>query len=49
MGRHLHLPMRDLAAALPFYETILGFMHLSHTDVPCCLVRLDRETVQIGL
>ena len=33
-GDKMNLPVRDLAAALPFYETVLGFQVLSRSDTP---------------
>jgi hypothetical protein len=33
-GDPMNLPVRDLAAALPFYETVLGFRLLARTDSP---------------
>ena len=33
-GDNMKLPVRDLAAALPFYETVLGFRLLSRSDTP---------------
>jgi catechol 2,3-dioxygenase-like lactoylglutathione lyase family enzyme len=48
-GDHLQLPVRDLAAALPFYETVLGFRVLSRSDTPHNSAVLGRDEVQIGL
>jgi catechol 2,3-dioxygenase-like lactoylglutathione lyase family enzyme len=48
-GDNLNLPVRDLAAALPFYETILGFRVLSSSDTPHQAALLARDQVQIGL
>ena len=33
-GNNMHLPVKDVAAALPFYETVLGFQLLSRSDAP---------------
>ena len=46
---HMHLPVRDLAAALPFYETVLGFRVVSQSDTPHKSAVLSRDEVQIGL
>jgi lactoylglutathione lyase len=46
---HLHLPVQDLAAALPFYETVLGFRVLSRSDTPHKSALLARDAVEIGL
>ena len=43
------LPVQDLAAALPFYETVLGFRVLSRSDTPYDSAVLVRDEVQIGL
>jgi catechol 2,3-dioxygenase-like lactoylglutathione lyase family enzyme len=48
-GDHMNLPVRDLAAALPFYETVLGFRLLSRSETPHKLAVLIRDQVQIGL
>jgi lactoylglutathione lyase len=48
-GDTMHLPVRDLAAALPFYETVLGFRVLSRSDTPHNSAVLVRDEVQIGL
>ena len=45
----MHLPVQDLAAALPFYETVLGFRVVSRGDVPHKSAVLARDHVQIGL
>jgi catechol 2,3-dioxygenase-like lactoylglutathione lyase family enzyme len=48
-GDNLNLPVRDLAASLPFYETVLGFRVLSGGDTPHKSAVLGRDQVQIGL
>jgi catechol 2,3-dioxygenase-like lactoylglutathione lyase family enzyme len=48
-GNNLRLPVKDLAAALPFYETMLGFRVLSRSDTPERSAMLARDRVQIGL
>ena len=48
-GDTMHLPVQDLAAALPFYETVLGFRVLSRRDTPHNSAVLARDDVQIGL
>ena len=45
----MSLPVRDLAAALPFYQTVLGFRLLSQSDTPHRSAQLARDQVQIGL
>jgi catechol 2,3-dioxygenase-like lactoylglutathione lyase family enzyme len=46
---HMNLPVRDLAAALPFHETVLGFRVLSRSDTPHNSAVLARDQVEIGL
>jgi len=48
-GNNLNLLVPDLAAALPFYETVLGFRVLSRSDTPHKSAVLARDQVQIGL
>jgi lactoylglutathione lyase len=48
-GDNLNLPVGDLAAALPFYETVLGFRVLSRSDTPHHSAILARDDVRIGL
>jgi lactoylglutathione lyase len=48
-GDNLNLPVRDLAAAVPFYETVLGFRVLSRSDTPHRSAVLGRDQVRIGL
>jgi lactoylglutathione lyase len=48
-GDNMHLPVRDVAAAVPFYETVLGFRVVSRVDTPQKAAVLARDDVQIGL
>ncbi len=48
-GDKMNLPVRDLAAALRFYETVLGFRVLSRSDTPHNSAVLARDRVEIGL
>lgn len=48
-GDNMNLPVPDLAAALPFYQTVLGFRLLSRSDVPHRSAILGRDDVRIGL
>jgi catechol 2,3-dioxygenase-like lactoylglutathione lyase family enzyme len=48
-GDNMNLPVRNLAAALPFYETVLGFRVLSRSHTPHNTAVLARDQVQIGL
>ena len=48
-GDNMNLPVRDVAGALPFYETVLGFRALSRSDTPHNSVVLARDQVRIGL
>ena len=45
----MNLPVPDLAAALPFYETVLGFRVVSRNDTPHRSAVLARDHVQMGL
>jgi catechol 2,3-dioxygenase-like lactoylglutathione lyase family enzyme len=45
----MNLPVPDLAAALPFYETVLGFRVVSRSQTPYASVVLARDEVRIGL
>jgi catechol 2,3-dioxygenase-like lactoylglutathione lyase family enzyme len=48
-GDNMQLPVQDLAAALPFYETVLGFRVVSRANEPFDSAVLARDEVQIGL
>jgi lactoylglutathione lyase len=48
-GDNMRLPVRDLAAAVPFYEKVLGFSIKSRSDTPHNSVVLGRDQVEIGL
>jgi catechol 2,3-dioxygenase-like lactoylglutathione lyase family enzyme len=48
-GDNMKLPVRDLAAALPFYENVLAFRVVSRGDTPHNAAVLARDEVQIGL
>ena len=48
-GNNMNLPVRDLEAAVPFYETVLGFRVLLRSDKPYKSAILVRDDVQIGL
>jgi catechol 2,3-dioxygenase-like lactoylglutathione lyase family enzyme len=45
----MNLPVADLATALPFYETVLGFRVLSRNDTPPRSAILARDQVQMRL
>ena len=45
----MSLPVSDLAGALPFYETVLGFQVVSRGESPFKSAILARDDVQIGL
>ena len=48
-GDAMNLPVADLSAALPFYETVFGFRVVSRSDAPPRSAVLARDQVQIGL
>jgi len=45
----MNLPVENLEAALPFYETIMGFRVLARKDSPSKCASLERDDIQIGL
>jgi len=45
----MNLPVRDLAASLLFYETVLGFRVLLRGDTPHKSAVIGRDQVQMGL
>jgi lactoylglutathione lyase len=45
----MNLPVADVEAALPFYETIMGFQVVSRSDAPHKSAVLGRDSIQIGL
>ena len=45
----MNLPVKDVEAAIPFYENILGFQVVSRQDEPVRSVVLGRDAIQIGL
>jgi lactoylglutathione lyase len=46
---HMNLPVADLAAAVPFYENVLGFRVLERSDTPCKSAVLGRDEVRMRL
>jgi catechol 2,3-dioxygenase-like lactoylglutathione lyase family enzyme len=48
-GDEMNLPVRDLASALPFYETILGFQVVSRAETPQKSAVLGRDQVEMRL
>ena len=48
-GNNMDLPVADLAAAVPFYENILGFRVVSRSDTPHNSAVLARDEIQIRL
>jgi catechol 2,3-dioxygenase-like lactoylglutathione lyase family enzyme len=45
----MNLPVREVAASIPYYEQTFGFRVTSRTDQPVASVVLERDDVQIGL
>ena len=45
----MNLPVEDVDAAIPFYETVMGFRVVARNDAPCKAVVLGRDDIQIGL
>ena len=48
-GDAMNLPVGDVAAAVSFYETVLGFRVLSQTDAPSRSALLARDRVQMRI
>lgn len=48
-GDTMNLPVADLAAALPFYEAVLGFRVVSREDAPIRSAVLARDHVRMRL
>ena len=48
-GDAMNLPVKDVAASLPFYETVLGFHVRSESDTPHKSAVLRRDRVEIRL
>jgi lactoylglutathione lyase len=44
-----NLPVADVEAAIPFYETVMGFQLVSRSEVPFKSALLERDGIQIGL
>ncbi|HZS09065.1 MAG TPA: VOC family protein [Blastocatellia bacterium] len=49
LADEMNLPVEDLEAAIPFYETVMGFRVVSREDAPCKSAVLARDGIQIGL
>ncbi len=45
----MNLPVENVEAAIPFYETVMGFQVVSRGDSPYNSVVLNRDDIQIGL
>jgi catechol 2,3-dioxygenase-like lactoylglutathione lyase family enzyme len=45
----MNLPVEDVDAAIPFYETVMGFRVVSRNDSPHKSAVLGRDEIQIGL
>ena len=48
-GDTMNLPVADVDAALPFYETVLGFRVVARADTPQKSAVLARDNVQMRL
>ena len=48
-GDAMNLPVADVSAAAPFYETVMGFKVVSRKDSPVKSVVLARDSIQIAL
>jgi predicted enzyme related to lactoylglutathione lyase len=45
----MNLPVRDVDAAIPFYEGIMGFQLASRQETPVKSAVLQRDDIRIGL
>ena len=45
----MNLPVKNVEAAIPFYEAIMGFQVVSRKEAPCTSVILGRDGIQLGL
>src|SRR5712692_10220900 len=45
----MNLPVKSVEAAIPFYETVMGFRVVSRNDCPHKSAILGRDEIQIGL
>jgi lactoylglutathione lyase len=48
-GNNMNLPVENLEASIPFYETVMGFRVSSRSDSPHKSAVLCRDGIQIGL
>lgn len=48
-GNNMALPVPDLEAAIPFYQSVMGFRVLSRTESPHKAAVLGRDGIEIGL
>ncbi|MCA1595216.1 MAG: VOC family protein [Chloroflexi bacterium] len=45
----MNLPVADVEAAIPFYQTVMGFKLVSRSESPVRSAVLARDAIQIGL
>ena len=45
----MSLPVKDLDAAVPFYQTVMGFNLVSNKDSPYRSAILERDHIRMGL
>jgi len=45
----MNLPVKNVEAAIPFYEAVMGFKLVSRNDSPCKSAVLARDAIHIGL
>ena len=45
----MNLPVGDVEAAIPFYESVMGFLRVSQEDSPHKSAVLTRDGIRIGL
>ncbi len=49
LADEMNLPVENVEAAIPFYETVMGFQVVARNDSPCKSAVLGRDGIQIGL
>ncbi len=45
----MNLPVENVDAAIPFYESVMGFVVVSRSETPHKSAVLDRDDIRIGL
>jgi lactoylglutathione lyase len=48
-GDTMNLPVKDIDAALPFYESVMGFRVVSRSETPLRTAILAKDHIRMGL